>query len=256
MAQQYDMVRARNVGDKPFVGDFASVRYVLQPGKDVFVPFDAAALWFGHPDVFDVGPRQMARTEMYKRLRLKYGAYDDTDADGNRTSSDEKWEQNRPRVEVYTLDGQRLNTVIDDPSGTAANPVDPDLAEQRGILARLQAVEAESQMLRAALAAKTKEAGDHLDDNDAIGGPGETVGDFRTAASQEALRDRRAKEEGRREAETEGEDVSKTADDDESTPSTSSQPAPGPIPKLLTPDADRTPDAEPDRPTRPGVKRP
>lgn len=239
MPENYQMVRIRNVGDKVFRDAFASTTYEIQPGKDGFVPFDAAALWFGHPDVFDVSPRQRARTEAYRRLRTRYGAFDDLDENRNRISSDVKWEENRPRVEVYGLGGERIITIIDDPEGKHVNPTDPDVAERRGILARLQAVEAESQMLREALAAKQRdeEARDGVEgdggDGDGGDGEGEDGGD--------------------------GETKDPFAPDPTTAPPTSSgpPPAPGHIPGIPKPKFlgdDTTPDATPDTPTRPGVQ--
>lgn len=150
------MVKVVNVGDQTFTDMFESSPFSLEPGEEQFVQFEAASLWFGNPELMDVGPRQRARFETYKRLRSRYGAFDDDVEDpetGRMThiSADERWEANKPRVEVYTLQGERLWTVVDDPLGEHVNPAAISSAENNLVLNRLQALEEETRILRSAL---------------------------------------------------------------------------------------------------------
>lgn len=224
------MVRCKNVGDKPFKDGYANVTYVLPPNKDVFVPYDAAVLWFGNPDVFDVSARQRGRTDFYHRLRLRYGAFDDHRilADGSevRFTADELWEENKPQVEVYTLEGERLHTIIDDPEGTNVDPAQTNPGEAQGILARMGQLEAELGLLRQAQAAQTATADEVEVDDDGFNA-GEDDGDGDDAGASGGGKDDAA---------------GKTP-----TP-------PSTTPAKPTTTTTKKGDAEPDRPPRPGVK--
>lgn len=225
MADQ--MVRCKNVGDKPFKDGYANVTYVLPPGKDVFVPYDAAVLWFGNPDVFDVSARQRGRTDFYHRLRLRYGAFDDHRilADGSevRFTADELWEENKPQVEVYTLEGERLHTIIDDPEGTNVDPAQTNPGEAQGILARMGQLEAELGLLRQAQAAQTATA-DEVDDDGFNAGEDDGDGDDAGASG---------------------------GGKDDAAGKTPTPPSTTPAKPTTT---TKKGDAEPDRPPRPGVK--
>lgn len=234
MATDYAMVRVKNVGDKPFRDSFANQPFEVLPNKETFVPFDAAALWFGHPELYDVSPRQRARTQMYARLRQRYGAFDDTNRDDKVTSADEKWEQNRPRIEVYSLDGERIYMVIDDPDGTRETTVTPDASESQSILLRLHRLEREGQMLREALASKEKDEGgtDSTGTDRADGVDSTDSTDNKNATN----------------------DTTPVPASPPSPTSTRKTPSTNPLipaPRLLD-----GPDAEKDEPKRPGVKNP
>lgn len=168
------MVRVKNVGDKPFKDGYANQTYEIKPGKEAFVPFDAAALWFGHPDVYDVSPRQRARFDQWKRLRTKYGAFDVAAKGENGvqvvTSADQMWERNKPQVEVYTLEGKRLTTVIDDPEGKTIGANEEQDVQNAGLIARQEYLERELEALRAAIRTTSD------DDEDDEGGDDEDDG--------------------------------------------------------------------------------
>lgn len=254
--QTYQMVRLVNKGKKDFSDGFASQRYTIKAGGEGFVPFDAACLWFGHPDAFDVSERQRARTDMFRRMRQRYGAFDATekDKDGKdvTVSADELWERNRPRVEVYNLDGERIITVLDDPEGKNVNPADQTQAEQAGLLGRLDALEREGEILRSLLKSqKAAEDNDQDDDQDDDGGDDDEGEDgqdgdevAKKSSSPSKSSKRQAKPNPRGQHSVSNREQDKGVDGDN-----------GPTATFLKP-TDLSPDAEQDSPNRPGVQRP
>lgn len=109
------LCRIVNEGDKPFTSKWEGNVFTIRPGSEIMVTQDAANRWTGNPTTVNDG-KVNARREEYNRLRVLYGAYE----------NDEKWEANHPRLAVYDLDGNRINTVIDDPEGTALTPAPID----------------------------------------------------------------------------------------------------------------------------------
>lgn len=115
--------------------------YTLLPGHDSFIPFEAAACWFGDPRSGErvisnrdnrglVGFIPDRATEV-RRLRTKYD---------NQGGSDERL-YFYPIVEVYDLEGQRITTVLDDPKGDsvmAARPTVSDNAQLLDIVTKQQ----------------------------------------------------------------------------------------------------------------------
>lgn len=131
MATSGDMMRVVNVGDKEFKDGWDGNKFVIPPGGERFVPFDAIEVWLGHPDAMDTSENNRVRLAEYTRLRVRYGAYE----------FDDKWEENKPRLEVYTLEGDRVTTVVDDPEGEGITPDQQTVLENRLLseqLARMQ----------------------------------------------------------------------------------------------------------------------
>lgn len=248
--QTYQMVRLVNKGDKDFTDGFASQTYTIKAHSEGFVPFDAACLWFGHPDAYDVSPRQRARTDMYRRLRQRYGAFDTVEKKGNDdvpVSGDEMWERNRPRVEVYSLEGDQIITVIDDPEGTNVTAADQTQAEQAGLLGRLEALEREGEILRGLLksqrAAEDNDDGDDEDDDTEDEGDGEGGESKDEQPSSPKPSKSTTKRQGK--------------PDPRGQRTPGNEPNDGPTATLLQPTKlSGENDAEPDSPNRPGVQRP
>lgn len=122
-----NLVRIVNTDTRTFTSLYAGDRYTVAPGGEEIVPFEAACLWFGNPKLKDINAKERHRTVEFKRLRVKYGAYD----------NEELFEAIRPKVEVYTLEGERVSTVAEDPYGLSVevkfehDHIDPhDLASE------------------------------------------------------------------------------------------------------------------------------
>lgn len=137
-----EVVRIRNVGKEDFVDMYGNQPYRIRAGSESIVPFDAMALWLGHPAANNVDPRNRVRVSEYARLRTRYGAYDNPDL----------WEQNKPKLECFTIDtGEPIITVVDDPDGDTLVPESVPGSDQAFILARMKQMEEEMAALRNAL---------------------------------------------------------------------------------------------------------
>jgi hypothetical protein len=135
------VVRVVNTGDADFLGHWNKDRYVVPAGGEAIVPYDAAVLWLGDPRAVDLNESKRPRLVEYRRLRVRYGAYDD----------EERWEKNKPRLECHTLDGQRVLTVVDDPAGDYLNPEVTHEAENRFLRETMQRMQAEMKVMRSRL---------------------------------------------------------------------------------------------------------
>lgn len=134
-----DIVRVVNTADAPFTIMYDSKSYKLEPGQDSFIPFPAAALWFGDPRstgtlgsvVNERGLRSYIpdRDTEVRRLRVKY---DNQFGDENKIIR-------HPLVEVYALTGERITTVLDDPAGDSVNVVPQTVQDQGNLMALITA---------------------------------------------------------------------------------------------------------------------
>lgn len=101
------IVRVKNVGTERFSDMSNSQPTMIDPGGETLVPMEAVTLWLGDPDSRDFDARRTFRTDEFERLLTRYGVY----------QNEHMWEQVRPKLEVYTLDGVRIATVAEDPRG-------------------------------------------------------------------------------------------------------------------------------------------
>lgn len=133
------IVKIRNVGTTDWVDGFDGTRYKIPAGAEVYLPVGAAITWLGDWHAHNDG-RNNDRFAEHERLRMRYGAYE----------NDGLWEQMKPKLEVYTTEGSRILTVVDD----AADGTRPiiDLTENPGAggaADRLVQLERELRILRA-----------------------------------------------------------------------------------------------------------
>lgn len=146
-----DILRVVNLDDFAHTVKWNSRRYVLQPGKDTFIPGAAVFTWFGDPRatatyqslVDEEGVPQFIadRKSEIRRLRIKYGAGiagDEYSFDGVAT----------PNVEVWTADGERVWTVLDDPDGDHVSPSPATAADENSMRALLAAQQRQIELLR------------------------------------------------------------------------------------------------------------
>lgn len=116
-----DVVRVHNLDDTDYEFMWDSVGYVVPANGDGMMPFEAMANWFGDPrstssirsNTDHKGLRGWIpdRETEVRRLRMKYGV----------EQGDERVIREHPNVEVYTASGERVLTVLDDPSGQSTN---------------------------------------------------------------------------------------------------------------------------------------
>src|SRR4051812_31898248 len=112
-----DIVRAVNTGGAVFTIGWDSKQYKLEPGKDTFIPFEAACLWFGDPrstnSIQSIKNQHGMvsfvpdRDSEVRRLRVKYG----------NIGGDERYVDPGPSVDLFDLEGNQITTVLDDPEG-------------------------------------------------------------------------------------------------------------------------------------------
>jgi len=105
-----ESVRLLNKGQEDFTGQYDRDTYTIPAGSEGIVPWEAACLWLGDPRATDVGV-QKNRLEEYRRLTTKFGVYDDHSL----------FDERRPNLEVWRLNGQKVTMLADDPFGP---PVD------------------------------------------------------------------------------------------------------------------------------------
>lgn len=114
-----------NKSNVPFVIEYSLQKYIvpangsLQHGHYAVVPYHAFVLYCGDPRSFDVpgDDRQRYRSDEWKRLRCRYGVYDDV--------NDPTMMANIPQLEAYTVHGDRVLTVLEDPEGYLTFGDDP-----------------------------------------------------------------------------------------------------------------------------------
>lgn len=112
-----NIIKFVNVGDTPVKLKHAGLGpVVLQPGADAILPIEYATLNVGHPNARDEGKNRW-REQAFNHLRTRWGFYP-----GLMPESD--WDEMKPKIELYTLDGQRLYSVIDDPEGVKGTPAE------------------------------------------------------------------------------------------------------------------------------------
>lgn len=163
MASAIDLVRVKNVGDQPISGAYGGNGYLIPVGGDSLMETECAKKDFG-----DWDSRNLSKTEEklrfrdreLRRVRGLYGVtpgakipvvtHDgkaDLDDHGvpKEVLADLVWKDRMPKVEVYSMDGTRFTTVIEDPEGetlpldgASSDDKDLALAEMKSQLAKLQ----------------------------------------------------------------------------------------------------------------------
>jgi hypothetical protein len=103
-----DFVTLKNAGDEPFIYLYAGDKFTLDPGQQRVVPWGHFDKLMGNPFLTN-STREQERARCYKQLHVFYGTYGD---DFRR----DEW----PKLEAYDADGDRIQSVFDDPDGTSA----------------------------------------------------------------------------------------------------------------------------------------
>ncbi len=106
-----DIINIVNPTDEDFVGRYLTNRIVIKAKTNSFLPWEYMVYWMGNPDARDIDHRRRFREDEVKRIRTLYGAYFD----------EELWEQNKPRIEAYDGEGNRIITPVEDPKGDMVN---------------------------------------------------------------------------------------------------------------------------------------
>lgn len=141
-----EVVRLHNDGETAFNDRYGGQRYIINPGQDAIVPWEAMSLWLGNPDFVDIDKKQRFRTDEYHRLRVRYGAHDDATRG---ITADQMWENHKPAISVYKLDGEQVITVVDDPLGSHLTPQTQTVAENQLLRTRMEEMAAQMAAMQA-----------------------------------------------------------------------------------------------------------
>lgn len=120
MSRALTMVRVRNDSDTPYADMYASTRFTVPARGEAFIPWDAVCLWLGDPSLVDRGDSPMLRdrTNELHRVQVRCGYNDGqiVNAEGFDVAAD--WDDHRPKLTVFTMEGTEVHMVADAPDGT------------------------------------------------------------------------------------------------------------------------------------------
>lgn len=143
------VVRVRNPRKDPYKDQYANVKYTIPPGGEVIVPWQAAALWLGDPRVVDDENRGLfARADELHRVLTRMGS---GGLDDRRLSEADRARADHPGIEVYDIDSNRIEMLVDDPEGENVVPAAFVRAEKDDLYAELDRVKALQAQLLAAI---------------------------------------------------------------------------------------------------------
>lgn len=100
-------IRLVNAGDEPFEHIYDGEMVRIAPGSELFVPFDVMVAFMGHPNLRNTDYENW-RDEAYINLCLFYGALE-LESGPNPAKL--------PKLEAWDSEGNRISTIIDDPTG-------------------------------------------------------------------------------------------------------------------------------------------
>lgn len=130
------LVRAVNNEEVPIKVKWDSIDYWLQPGQDAYIPTPCAWLFFGDPRATDViqavkdGKGIVAyipdRAAEVRRLRIKWGA----GIEGDDATFDQV---NIPDVQIFSVTGEEITTVLQDPLGVTIMPASTTVSSDEAL---------------------------------------------------------------------------------------------------------------------------
>lgn len=115
-----DLIRIVNDDDQPLILN-GNERYEIAPGGERVVPFTIAASWFGDPRSRDTD-KERERTDIYRQVRMLWGYSEGIIYHENPRDLDSPvigWDDMKPKVTCYDMDGTEIPFVIHDPEGTS-----------------------------------------------------------------------------------------------------------------------------------------
>jgi hypothetical protein len=146
MSTNYDLIRIKNVGDTDLVLR-GNVRYTIPAGNDRIIPFTEAASWFGDPRLRNEGRDQM-RTMAWRQIQNLWGFTEGMTYLKDRwdvTQGFKTWDDFKPKVEMYDMDGERVYFIIDDPDGEQSfagpNLIDPAYTDTEALQRQMKVME-------------------------------------------------------------------------------------------------------------------
>lgn len=165
------IVRLKNVGTTPWKDKFNNRAYSMEPGEEIVVPFLAMCLWLGHPDAIDhpSDREKNFRFQEWRRLQVRYGSYDNVGEEPivTKAGTIPPWKDQVPKIEVLSMAGEPMVTVVDDPEGRHLKPAQQNISQvelMQSALERMQSQmeEMEARLEQATRAAEASEDGDEV----------------------------------------------------------------------------------------------
>lgn len=163
MSRAYDLLVIRNVGDKPITLRHRNIGDVdIEPGQQRTLPAAFALVNLGDPTKRDT-QRMKERTGEVKRVRRKWGFNRGfvTNAAwfgvGHSVRDNSPAGPFCPPIEVYSLEGERLWFIHDDPDGTKTDQSDAigvveAAGDSRFVNSRIETLERELERMKGLLA--------------------------------------------------------------------------------------------------------
>lgn len=102
------LVKLVNTSDTDFSDRFNGTVFRVKAHDAELVPDGAMKTWLGDPDCRNL-PRNRARADELMRIKARVGAYGDRES---------QWDELKPPLEAFDMEGNRIWTVTDDPEGT------------------------------------------------------------------------------------------------------------------------------------------
>lgn len=130
-----DLVRVKNVGDTTLEGAYGGVGWLVHPGGELVMETEAAKKDWGDWDTRNLSKTEghlRFRDREFRRVRGLYGVtpgaripvvdrngVPELDENGRpkEVLADTIWRERVPKVEIYSMDGTRFTTVLEDPEG-------------------------------------------------------------------------------------------------------------------------------------------
>lgn len=141
-----DYVTLHNAGDTPIIYAYANRRLTLAPGERRTVPWGHMDKLMGNPFLTNADRRRERAAEC-ARLHIQWGTY------GIDTQRSDAW----PKLEAYDSDGERIWTILDDPTGEhAPTRTADDALDPAALRAQLDAMARKQQALEELLRVQTK----------------------------------------------------------------------------------------------------
>jgi hypothetical protein len=143
--QREYVVRMVNESTEDFSQRYLTNIYRIPAGAEMIVPWEVMVSFCGNPYVVNTA-RNQEREDVFKRLRVRYGLYDNI--------SD--WDVLRPKLACYSIvSGDRLNTVLEDPTGVGVHQSTRTIADDTAMGAQIAALTQQIQALQAQMMIQT-----------------------------------------------------------------------------------------------------
>lgn len=138
-----EIVVLRNPSDTDYVDSHADRTYRVPAQNQITVTSGPLHEWLGDPDMRLVGNEEFLKNEV-RRLRARYGAYE----------NDEVWDRQKPPLEAWTVDGERIYTLVDNPHGNEIAEIEYG-SDTDATASRIAILEQELASMRAAMASSS-----------------------------------------------------------------------------------------------------